>query len=161
MVKWNKILAFLLVFVMLLPLLPVSAVIATEPAEERPATRAVDVSSISVPAYSGGTSSSWMIYDGGLGTALGDTGAESKMRIVTGTSSSQYSTYRDLLKSKGYVNLGSVGWASQQSTNNRHPLWHQGRTGILFPYRFLFHCGLCLLPVGQGYCSRESQECLC
>ena len=105
---------------MLLPLLPVPAARAVELTEEKPATKAVDVSSISVPAYSGGTSSSWMIYDGGLGTALGDTGAQSKMRIVTGTSSSQYTTYRDLLKSKGYVNLGSVGWASQQSTNNRH-----------------------------------------
>lgn len=120
MVKWNKLLAILLIFIMLLPLLPIPAVKAIELADEKPATKAVDVSSISVPAYSGGTSSSWMIYDGGLGTALGDTGAESKMRIVTGTSSSQYSTYRDLLKSKGYVNLGSVGWASQQSTNNRH-----------------------------------------
>ncbi len=116
MTKRNRFLAFLLALVMLLPLLPLPAARA----EERPATKAVSVSSISVPAYSGGTSSSWMIYDGGLGTALGDTGAESKMQIVTGTSSSQYSAYRDLLKEKGYVNLGSVGWASQQSTNNRH-----------------------------------------
>ncbi len=107
--KCHKIMGILLVFVMVLSLFP------------RPYVRAaVDVSSISVPAYSGGTSSGWMTYDGGLGTALGDTGAQSKMRIVTGTSSSQYTTYRDLLKSKGYINLGSVGWASQQSTNNRH-----------------------------------------
>ena len=72
MAKWNKFLAILMALVMLLPLLPVPAARAVELTEEKPATKAVDVSSISVPAYSGGTSSSWMIYDGGLGTALGD-----------------------------------------------------------------------------------------
>ena len=110
MQKWNKLLGVLLVLVMLLSLLPAPMVRA-----------AVDVSSVSVPSYSGGTSSSWMTYDGGLGMGLGDTGASSKMRIVTGTTSSQYSTYRDLLKSKGYTVLYSKSVpAKTDGTNNRH-----------------------------------------
>ena len=110
MIKWNKILSILLVAVMALSLLPTP-----------PVRAAVDVASVSVPSYSGGTSSSWMTYDGGLGTALGDTGSSSKMRIVTGTTSSQYSTYRDLLKSKGYTVLYSKSVpAKTDGTNNRH-----------------------------------------
>ncbi len=110
MLKRNRILPILLIAVILVSLLPMPV-----------ARAAVDVSSISVPAYSGGTSSSWMTYDGGLGTALGDTGASSKMRIVTGTTSSQYSTYRDLLKSKGYTVLYSKSVdAKTDGTNNRH-----------------------------------------
>ena len=62
-----------------------------------------------------------MIYDGGLGVAIGNTGGQSKMRIVTGTTSSQYSTYRDLLKSKGYTVLYSKSVdAKTDGTNNRH-----------------------------------------
>ena len=110
MVKWNKILSILLIGILLVSLLPTPLIRA-----------AVDVSSISVPSYSGGTSSSWMTYDGGLGMALGDTGSSSKMRIVTGTTSSQYSTYRDLLKSKGYTVLYSKSVpAKTDGTNNRH-----------------------------------------
>ncbi len=119
---WKRGLALCLCLAVLLPMLPATAIIPVRGAtEDRPSKRAVSVSSISVPAYSGGTSSSWMTYDGGLGMALGDTGAESKMRIVTGTTSSQYSTYRDLLKSKGYTVLYSKSVpAKTDGTNNRH-----------------------------------------
>ena len=106
MKRWKQCFTLCLCLVMLLGLVPASASICVQAATgDLPPKRAVSVSDISVPSYSGGTSSSWMTYDGGLGMALGDTGAESKMRIVTGTTSSQYSTYRDLLKSKGYTVL--------------------------------------------------------
>ena len=122
MKQWKRWFALCLCLALLLPLIPVTALVPARAAEEdsRP-KKAVSVSSISVPSYSGGTSSGWMTYDGGLGTALGDTGSSSKMRIVTGTTSSQYSTYRDLLKSKGYTVLFSKSVpAKTDGTNNRH-----------------------------------------
>lgn len=136
MLKWNRCLAFLLLLGILLPLLPVPVVYAgVELSEEKRETKAaVSVSSISVPSYSGGTSSGWMIYDGGLGTALGETGAQSKMRIVTGTTSTQYSTYRDLLKSKGYTVLFSRSCPAQSGNNRHYKFLSPDGTYVIYTY---------------------------
>ena len=116
---YRKILACFMLLIMVLSLLPVSTAMGAETSQEKPATKAVDISSISVPAYSGGTSSGWMIYDGGLGAAIGNTGGQSKMRIVTGTTTAQYTTYLNTLKEKGYVKLFGRT-APAQSGTNRH-----------------------------------------
>jgi len=107
--KLRSILCFLLILATVLAPLCV-------PAQAAP-SRAVSLSGISVPAHSGGTSSDWMTYDGGLGTALGDTAAESKMRIVTGTTSAQFTTYCNALVSAGYSKLFSNSVAAKSGTN--------------------------------------------
>ena len=119
MLRWNKMIAFLLLCSVVLSLFPMSVTGTSALTEEKTATKAVSVSSISVPAYSGGTSSDWMIYDGGLGTAIGNTGAQSKKRIVTGTTTAQYSTYLTTLKKNGYIKLFGRT-APAQSGTNRH-----------------------------------------
>jgi len=78
---------------------------------------AVSVSSISVPTHSGGTASTWMTYDGGLGTAMGDTGSQSKMQIVTGTTSAQFTSYCAKLESNGYTKMFSRSVTAQSGSN--------------------------------------------
>ncbi|MBR4308759.1 MAG: hypothetical protein IKT58_04095 [Oscillospiraceae bacterium] len=116
MARRFKLLSLLLTVGILLSMFPLTV---TATAENKPNTKAVDVSSISVPSYSGGTSSGWMVYDGGLGTAIGNTSGQSKMRIVTGTTTAQYSTYLTTLKDAGYVKLFGRT-APAQSGTNRH-----------------------------------------
>ena len=53
-----------------------------EAAEEKPASRGVTISSVSVPTYSGGTASSWMTYDGGDSVSFHDGEYRSKMQII-------------------------------------------------------------------------------
>ena len=116
---WKRILAFALVLVLGLSLLPsitiANAAKATLP--EETVSAIVNVASVSVPAYSGGTSSDWMTYDGGMGMALDNTGAQSKLRIVTGTTVSQFNTYCTKLESNGYTKLFSNSIAAQSGTN--------------------------------------------
>ena len=71
--------------------------------EERMNTRAVSVGSISVPAYSGGTSSGWMTYDCGQYLGLANAGTQSKMMIVKNTTATQFLNYGTSLKDKGYT----------------------------------------------------------
>ena len=116
---WKRSLAFALVLVLGLSLMPnitiANAAKATVP--EETVSAIVDVASVSVPAYSGGTSSDWMTYDGGMGMALDNTGAQSKLRIVTGTTATQFSTYCTKLESNGYTKLFSNSIAAQSGTN--------------------------------------------
>ena len=73
--------------------------------EEKTITKAITASSVSVPDYAGGTSSGWMTYDCGETVTFHDTGVTSKMRIVTGTSASQFNTYCNKLVSNGYTRV--------------------------------------------------------
>ena len=74
----------------------------TEPlSEEKAETKAVSVSSISVPTYSGGTASSWMVYDGGDSISYHDGETQSKMQIIKGTTATQFNTYCTKLTNNG------------------------------------------------------------
>ena len=124
---FRRSLCFCLLLAILCSLIPVRPVLATTAksateealSDRKLATKAVSVGSISVPAHSGGTSSSWMTYDGGMGVAIGETGSQSKMRIVTGTTSAQFTAYCSLLESNGYTKIYSKSVAAQ-SGNNRY-----------------------------------------
>ncbi len=85
--------------------------------EEKPATKAADISSISVPAYSGGTASTWMTYDGGDCISYHDGENRSKMQIIKGTTATQYNTYCTKLTSNGYTKVWSRTLAAQSGSN--------------------------------------------
>ncbi|MBQ4040735.1 MAG: MBL fold metallo-hydrolase, partial [Oscillospiraceae bacterium] len=114
----RQILSVCLLLALLCQCFPFVATAAEAKTPEQ-SVKAVSASSISVPTHAGGTSSTWMTYDGGLGTATGDTGSQSKMQIVTGTTSAQFTTYCTKLESNGYTKLFSRSVAAQ-SGNNRY-----------------------------------------
>ena len=145
MQKLTRFLSVLLLLAMVLSLLPAIPVLGAEAdeiegvaeaplAEEKPATKAVSVSSISVPAYSGGKSSGWMTYDCGQYLGLGNTGTESKMMIVTGTTSSQFLTYGSTLKDKGYTVLYEKKIASQEDYNRHYKFLSPDGTHVIYTY---------------------------
>ena len=88
-----------------------------ELADRQTQTKAITASSVSVPAYSGGTSSGWMTYDCGEHMTFHDTGVTSKMRIVTGTSASQFNTYCTKLTSSGYTRVYNKTVPAQSGNN--------------------------------------------
>ena len=102
--------------------------------EERPATRAASVGSISVPAYSGGTSSGWMTYDCGQHFGLSNTGTQSKMRIVTGTTASQFLTFGTTLKEKGYTVLYEKKIASAEDYNRHYKFLSPDGSHVIYTY---------------------------
>ncbi len=73
---------------------------------------------ISVPAYAGGLSSGWMIYDCGIAYTYSDSPTESKMRIITGTTESQFDAYCTKLNSAGYQKLFSRKVAAQSGNHS-------------------------------------------
>ena len=85
--------------------------------EEKTITKAITASSVSVPDYAGGTSSGWMTYDCGETVTFHDTGVTSKMRIVTGTSASQFNTYCNKLVSNGYTRIYNKTVPAQSGSN--------------------------------------------
>ncbi len=84
---------------------PLSA--QTQATDSLSTTRAISASDVSVPSYSGGDATSWMTYDCGFGSTYGDTGTQSKMRIVNYTSESQFNSYCSKLESNGYSRIYS------------------------------------------------------
>ena len=131
--------AFALLFALLLSLLPVGAVEGKAMdsyalPEEKTESKAVSVSSISVPAYSGGTSSGWMTYDCGGNLSRGDTGTQSKMQIVKSTTATQFNTYTSSLKSKGYKSLYEKKVAAQSNYNIHGKYLSPDGTHVLYTY---------------------------
>ena len=94
-----------------------SGVVGGSYSEEKSSTKAITASSVSVPDYAGGTSSGWMSYDCGETVTFHDTGVTSKMRIVTGTSASQFNTYCNKLISNGYTRVYNKTVAAQSGSN--------------------------------------------
>ncbi len=117
MKKCSSFTALILILSMLLSLLPVHVAAEEALPEEKPATKAVSVSSISVPAYSGGTASTWMVYDGGGSVSFHDGSSDSKMQIIKGTTATQFNTYCTKLTSNGYKKLWSRTLAAQSGSN--------------------------------------------
>ena len=110
----------LLLFALLLSVFPAVPVLGAG-GIDRPKTmpqnaRAVSVGSVSVPPYDGGTPSDWMIYDCGQYLSLGNTGTQSKMQIIKGTSGTQLLAYRDELTGLGYTLLYQKAVAAQSGT---------------------------------------------
>ncbi len=103
---------------LLIGILPVIGTASTAQADaEKPATRAAAITSISVPAYSGGTASTWMTYDGGDNISYHDGENRSKMQIVKGTTATQFNNYCTKLTSNGYSKVWSRTLAAQSGSN--------------------------------------------
>ncbi|MBR6826174.1 MAG: hypothetical protein IKM59_06460, partial [Oscillospiraceae bacterium] len=90
---------------------------AAEEQTEKPTTRALSVSGITVPTYAGGTASSWMTYEGGDTVSYHDGSRGSKMQIIKSTNATQYNTYCTKLTSNGYTKTWSRTLAAQNGTN--------------------------------------------
>lgn len=131
MEKFYRLLSMLLILATVLSLLPSLSVEATEaegalveesPLSARmPATKAVSVSSVSAPDYAtaSGKKSNWLVMDGGQYFGMGDTGYQSKMQIVTGTTGTELLNYRDKLSGLGYTILYQKA-IDAKSGKNRH-----------------------------------------
>ena len=147
MQKISRFISLFLLMAILLSLLPVMSVMGAEGEEaeitevaeeailpeEKPATK-VAASSVSVPSYSGGTSSGWMTYDCGANLALSNTGKDSKMMIVKSTSATQFNTYVTTLKNKGYTVLSSSTIAAQSGSNIHYKLLASDRSHVVYTY---------------------------
>ncbi len=134
-----RFLSFLLILTLLLPLVPILPATAQtlreeKSAQDKPLTKAVSVSSVSVPAYSGGTSSGWMTYDCGSNFSRGDTGTQSKMQIIKSTTATQFNTYTSSLKSKGYKSLYEKKVAAQSNYNIHGKYLSPDGTHVLYTY---------------------------
>ncbi len=138
--RFSRFLAVIMTMVMLLSVLPSSALGAPkEKAESEamsaiPETKAVSVGSVSVPAYSGGTSSGWMTYDCGQNLSRGDTGTQSKMRIVKSTTEAQFQTYGTTLKNQGYTMIFENTVAAQSGYNRYYKFLSPDGTYVLYTY---------------------------
>ncbi|MBR6826399.1 MAG: hypothetical protein IKM59_07625, partial [Oscillospiraceae bacterium] len=88
----------------------------------------------SVPAYSGGTSSGWMTYDCGQYFGLSNTGTQSKMRIVTGTTASQFLTFGTTLKEKGYTVLYEKKIPAQSEYNRHYKFLAPDGSHVVYTY---------------------------
>ena len=118
MKKYMRCIAALLLVGLLAGLLPVwSTGASIHLGEEKGATRVTSVSSVSVPAYSGGTASSWMIYDGGDDISYHDGENQSKMQIIKGTTATQFNNYCTKLTDNGYTKTWSRTLAAQSGSN--------------------------------------------
>ncbi|MBR4308743.1 MAG: hypothetical protein IKT58_04015, partial [Oscillospiraceae bacterium] len=143
MTKFTRSLSVLLLLAMLLSLLPAQVVqgaekeadIAEESSlqEEKPATK-VSASSVSVPSYSGGTSSGWMTYDCGANLTLSNTGKDSKMMIVKNTTSSQFLSYGTTLKNKGYTVLYEKAIPAASDYNRHYKFLASDNSHVIYTY---------------------------
>ncbi len=103
----NRFCILLFLSLLLFSLLAPAVAVSGQTAQAMPPHRAPSVSSISVPTYTHGTASSWMIYDGGQATTWQDEPYESKMQIICNTNATEYLNYCKGLLSKGYTRLYS------------------------------------------------------
>ena len=118
MKKLRSYVSILLLLCLLPSLFPmITQATNAEAAEEKPVSRGVTISSVSVPTYSGGTASSWMTYDGGDSVSFHDGEYRSKMQIIKGTTATQYNTYCTKLTDNGYTKVWSRTLAAQSGSN--------------------------------------------
>ena len=135
MKKGMRYLSLALVFTLLLGLVPAFAVGNTVQAEtEKPATRATAIGSVSVPTYSGGTASSWMIYDGGDNISYHDGENRSKMQIIKGTTATQFNNYCTKLTDNGYTKTWSRTLAAQSGSNRYAKFLSPDGSYIVYTY---------------------------
>ncbi len=107
---------------------------AREAEDRAPSTKAVSVGSVSVPSYSGGTSSGWMTYDCGSNLSRGDTGIQSKMRIVKNTTATQFTTYATSLKNQGYECLYEKKVPARSNYNIHYKFLSPDGTYVVYTY---------------------------
>jgi len=115
---------------------PAESLTTGEPfSEDRISSRTVAAGNISVPSYSGGTSSGWMTYDCGTDVTYGNTGTESRMQIVTSTTEAQYKAYCKKLESSGsYSKIYSKTVAAQSGSNLYAKYLAKDGTHALYTY---------------------------
>lgn len=134
----RPVIGILLLFALLLsvfPAVPVLGAVGIDRPEAMPQNaRAVSVGSVSVPSYSGGTSSGWMTYDCGSNLSRGDTGTQSKMRIVKNTTAAQFNTYVTTLKNQGYKTLYEKKVPAQSNYNIHHKFLSPDGSHALYTY---------------------------
>ncbi|MBP3412130.1 MAG: hypothetical protein J6K89_02620, partial [Oscillospiraceae bacterium] len=136
--RWIRLLSICLLISLLLSLLPTVPAIAAKTeavlSGRESATKAVSVGSISVPAYSGGTSSGWMTYDCGANLTLSNTGNQSKMKIITGTNATQFLAYGTSLKNMGYTTLYEKKIPAQNEYNRHYKFLSPDGTHVIYTY---------------------------
>ena len=116
--KFIRNIVILLLVCLILGLCPVFGTGSAAQGEtDKPDTRAVSISSITVPAYSGGTASSWMTYDGGDDISYHDGENQSKMQIIKSTTATQFNNYCTKLTDNGYTKVWSRTLAAQSGSN--------------------------------------------
>ena len=134
----RPVIGILLLFALLLSVFPAVPVLGAEGIDRPEAmsqnARAVSVSSVSVPSYTGGTSSGWMTYDCGSNLSRGDTGTQSKMRIVKNTTATQFNTYVTTLKNQGYKTLYEKKVPAQSNYNIHHKFLSPDGSYALYTY---------------------------
>ena len=103
-------------------------------ARKAPTRAPVSASSVSVPSYSGGDSTSWMTYDCGFSSNHGDIGTDSKMRVINNTTPAQYRAYCTKLESNGYTKIFSNTMEDDNGDNLFAKFLSNDGTHLLYVY---------------------------
>ena len=87
-----------------------------------------------VPAYDGGTSSGWMDYDCGVAVGYKNCKNQSKLRIVTGTTSSGFTAWCTKLQDNGFTCIWHRSCAAQTNTNRYAKYLSADKTYAIYTY---------------------------
>ena len=87
-----------------------------------------------VPAYDGGTSSGWMDYDCGVGVSYKNSKNQSKLRIVTNTTSSGFTAWCTKLADNGFTCIWHRSCAAQTNTNRYAKYLSEDGTYAIYTY---------------------------
>ena len=103
---------------------------------EKPVTRDLEVvtGKVFVPSYDGGTSSAWMDYDCGVGMGYRSGKNQSKLRIVTGTTSSGFTAWCTKLVENGFTYVWHRSCAAQTNTNRYAKYLSEDGTYSIYTY---------------------------
>ncbi len=103
---------------------------------ETPPTRELGpvTGTVYVPAYDGGTSSGWMDYDCGVAVGYKNTKNQSKLRIVTGTTSSGFTAWCTKLQDSGFTYVWHRSCPAQTNTNRYAKYLSADKTYSIYTY---------------------------
>ena len=103
---------------------------------ETPPTRELGpvTGNVYVPAYDGGTSSGWMDYDCGVAVGYKNTKNQSKLRIVTGTTSSGFTAWCTKLVESGFTHVWHRSCPAQTNTNRYAKYLSADKTYSIYTY---------------------------
>ena len=87
-----------------------------------------------VPTYDGGTSSGWMDYDCGVGVSYKNSKNQSKLRIVTNTTSSGFTAWCTKLADNGFTCIWHRSCAAQTNTNRYAKYLSEDGTYAIYTY---------------------------
>ena len=103
---------------------------------ESPPTRELGplTGKVFVPAYDGGTSSGWMDYDCGVAAGYKNCKNQSKLRIVTGTTSSGFTAWCTKLQDNGFTCIWHRSCPAQTNTNRYAKYLSADKTYAIYTY---------------------------